>query len=396
MNAFFISCEMTRNPGLAGKPAAVAGDPQKRSGIILAANYEARGFGVKTTMALHQALKLCPGMLTVPPDHIFYEKKSNEVMQLLACYSPVVEQNSIDEAWLDMTGAEGLFGEPRKAAEAIMGRIRDELGLWCSIGIAENKFLSKMASEMKKPMGITELWKEDLQLKLWPLPAQAMYGIGRQTAQRLQDLGIETIGGIANAKVEFLTKHLGKSGIEIHLHANGIDTSPVAAHSSCGMKSIGRSVTLPEDISDLSAAGVILMDMADEVGMSARMHGKKGRTVQITIKHSDFSVITRQTTIPATWLTKDIISSGIGLLKANWDTRMPARLLGISLCGFEEDSRMNQISMFDTDGANRLDGMNKSCIRDEKEEKLEKAMDAIRARHGTGKINRAVLIKKNK
>jgi DNA polymerase-4 len=165
MNAFFISCEMTRNDSLIGIPAAVAGDPKKRTGIILAANYEARACGVKTTMVLHEALKLCPKIVLVPPDHRFYEQKSKEVMGLLSNYTPILEQNSIDEAWLDMTGSEGLFGKPVDAAKRIMGELKDRLRLWCSIGIAENKFLAKMAAEMKKPLGITELWEDDIPIK---------------------------------------------------------------------------------------------------------------------------------------------------------------------------------------------------------------------------------------
>ena len=142
-------------------------------------------------MVLREALKLCPRLVLVPPNHQFYEKKSEEVMEILSRYTPVVEQNSIDEAWLDMTGTESLTGKPLEAAKRIMDNIKTELGLWCSIGIAENKFLAKMASEMKKPLGITELWKEKLEYKLWPLPVQSMYGIGKQTAHKLQ-MGIET------------------------------------------------------------------------------------------------------------------------------------------------------------------------------------------------------------
>jgi DNA polymerase-4 len=152
MNAFFISCEMTRNNGLVGIPAAVAGDPKKRTGIILAANYEARAQGVKTAMVVQEALRLCPKITLVPPDHRFYRQKSDEVMELLSHYTPILEQNSIDEAWLDMTGCQGLFGKPVASASRIMNEIKDGLRLWCSIGIAENKFLAKMASEMKKPL----------------------------------------------------------------------------------------------------------------------------------------------------------------------------------------------------------------------------------------------------
>ncbi len=230
MNAFFISCEMTRNPSLRGIPAAVAGDPKTRTGIIIAANYDARAFGVKTTMVLHEALKLCPKMVIVPPDHHFYEQKSKEVMDLLSNYTPIVEQNSIDEAWLDMTGCEGLFGKPVDAAKRIMDEIKENLGLWCSIGIAENKFLSKMASDMKKPLGITELWEKDIPTKLWPLAVNEMYGVGKKTSQKLNQFDIKTIGELAKSDYSFIAKTFGKFGSEMHQRANGIDNSPVVAH----------------------------------------------------------------------------------------------------------------------------------------------------------------------
>ena len=201
---------MTRNPSLVGIPAAVAGDPKKRTGIILAANYEARAFGVKTTMVLHEALKLCPELSVVPPDHHFYGQKSEEVMQLLSNYTPALEQNSIDEAWLDMTGSEGLFGKPLEAAQRIMNEIKDNLSLLCSIGIAENKFLAKMAVEMKKPLGITELWENDIQDKLWPLPVKEMYGVGSKTTEKLNRMGIKTIGELAKSDEKPHCQRIGK------------------------------------------------------------------------------------------------------------------------------------------------------------------------------------------
>ena len=300
MNAFFISCEMTRNESLVGTPAAVAGDPKKRTGIILAANYEARSYGVKTTMVLHEALGLCPKLILVPPDHHFYGEKSEEVMDLLSNYTPSLEQNSIDEAWLDMTGSEGLFGKPVDAANRIMNEIKNRLGLWCSIGIAENKLLAKMAAEMKKPLGITELWKDDIPIKLWPLPVKEMYGIGSKTAEKLNHMGIKTIGELAKLDINIIVKTFGKYGNEVYLHANGIDNSPVLARMADDMQSIGRSTTLAEDISDVEKAKLVLMELADDIGVTSRRHGKKGHTVHITLKYCDFKVITRQTWFPDT------------------------------------------------------------------------------------------------
>ncbi|WP_333860371.1 DNA polymerase IV [Clostridium sp.] len=389
MNAFFISCESTRHPEIIDKPAAVAGDPENRRGIILTANYEARKFGVKTTMLLHQALKLCPDMIIIPPDHKFYKHKSRQVMDILSGYTPVIEENSIDEAWLDMTGCERIFGKPYECAKQIMEHINNELGLKCSIGISENKFLAKMASEMKKPSGITELWKKDIEHKLWPLPIQFMYGVGKQTTQKLEKMKIKTIGELALFNRGHLVKKLGKIGGEIYQLANGIDISQIKPHLQHDIKSIGKSVTLPHDISDIESAKIILMKLSDEVGMTARRHNKKGRTVQISIKYSNFHSITRQTTIPATYLVKEIYSAGIEMLQKNWNKQLPVRLLGISLSGFIKDNDSKQISIFNMlEADHEIDSVDKI-------DKLEIAIDNIRQKYGSSIINRAILMKKD-
>lgn len=387
MNAFFISCEMTRNPSLVGIPAAVAGDPKKRTGIILAANYEARACGVKTTMVIHEALRLCPKLSLVPPDHHFYGQKSEEVMDLLSDYTPDLEQNSIDEAWLDMTGSEGLFGKPLDAAQRIMNEIKDRLGLWCSIGIAENKFLAKMAAEMKKPLGITELWEKDIPEKLWPLSVKEMYGVGAKTAGKLNHIGIRTIGELAKSDAGTIMKALGKAGNEIYWHARGIDPSIVLAHADDDVKSIGREKTLPEDITDIEKAKIILMELADDVGMTVRKQGKEGRTVHITLKYSDFRSVTRQMTMPATSVTREIYQAGCSLLAQNWSKGHPVRLIGISISGFYEHASSDQLSLFDQKQGN---------VRSDKNRQIDEAMDKIRNKHGSEIITVAALVKKDR
>lgn len=388
MDAFFISCESIRHPEIIGVPAAVAGDPQKRSGIILTANYEARRFGITTTMTLNKALKLCPDLVVIPPDHHFYRQKSQEVIDILSCYTPVIEQNSIDEAWLDMTGCDKVSGNPLESSKNIMLRIRNELGLSCSIGISENKFLSKMASEMKKPSGITEIWKKDIEKKLWNLPVEFMYGIGKHTSEKLRNMKIATIGEVAIFNKNILRKRLGKIGGEIYELANGIDDSPVRPHSVSDIKSIGKSITLSKDVHDIEYAKHILMQLSDKVGMTARRYKKKGRVVQISIKYYNFKVITRRSTIPSTFSVKEIYSTGIKLLEKNWNPQMPIRLLGISLSGFVNESEARQISMFE------ISGTESNKITRNKSDKIEDIIGNIRKKYGYSIISRAVLLNK--
>lgn len=385
MNAFFITCEMSVNPELKGRPAAVAGDPKNRSGIILAANYDARAYGVKTTMLIHEALSICPGLILVPPTRGLYEKKSREFMQILSRYSPVIQKNSIDEAWLDLTGCERLFGEPVHTAQRIMDEIRYELDLWCSIGISENKFLAKMASEMKKPLGITELWKEDIPAKMWPLKIRQMYGIGQKTEEKLKRIGVLTIGDLAQCDDRMLNEHFGKYGQELKRLANGIDDSSVDPEPKSATRSISRSTTLAKDITDIEDARTVLLSLAEEVGEEARRSDFRGKSVSIVIRYSDFTTITRQKTIVPSFLTKDIYRTGVELLSENWDRRRPVRLLGIGISNIDEEMPV-QLSIFD------INEELPDTVK--KEEKLERAIDSIRSRFGSDMVKRAALVEK--
>lgn len=386
MNAFFIGCEMTRIPELKTKPAAVAGDPKNRGGIILSPNYEARKYGVKTTMLIHEARKLCSDIVFVPPEHSFYSHMSGLVMEILARYAPVVQQNSIDEAWLDLTGCEKLFGKPVEIAERIMKDIEEELDLWCSIGISENKFLAKMASEIKKPRGITELWINDIKTMLWPLKVREMYGVGRQSEKKLNNMGIYTIGDIAAKDKRALIREFGKYGEEIHMLANGYDSSTVDPRSYAGSKSISRSTTLPVDTTDIEYLKDILLELSEEIGLEARRQDYRGKTVSIVIKYSDFQTITRQKSMPQTYLTKEIYETGVKLLEENWNRTRPIRLIGIGIGGTAEES-VQQISLFDITEE-------KADVK--REEKLEKAIDAIKEKYGLGAVKRARLITSEK
>lgn len=212
-----------------------------------------------------------------------------------------------------------------------------------------------------------------------------MYGIGGKTAEKISRMGIQTIGDLAKFDRNKIIKTLGKGGEEISLHANGQDSALVQPNSPGDMKSIGRSKTLPEDITDIEKAKIVLLELADDIGMTARKYGKKGRSVHITLKYSDFQVITRQTIIPATSITEEIYQAGCRLLIQNWNRFHPVRLIGINIAGFDEDTFTDQMSLFDIMEEN---------VKSDKQKKIDQAMDKIRSRHGTGKISRATLIKK--
>ncbi|MDF1618503.1 DNA polymerase IV [Petrocella sp. FN5] len=378
MNAFFASCEQARNPELKQVPLIVGGDPETRRGIVLAASYDAKAYGVKTTMLIHEAMRLCPKGKVIAASHDLYVEMSQKVMSIFDDYTPIKQQVSIDEAFLDMTGTEHLFGEPKVAAKRIQDDILKQLDLPCSVGIANNKLLAKMASEYKKPMGITTLFEEGFRERIWPLEVGELYGIGKKTVPKLMAMGIKTIGDLANAKVNILVDAFGyKTGMYMHESANGIGTDVVDG-SMEQPKSIGNEMTYSKDILEMALIREEVLLLADRVGYRLRRKMLSGKTVSVKLKYSDFSVMTRSKTIEApTHHTEIIYETAMALIRQAW-TKKPLRLLGVTVSGFEA-SDYRQVSLFDME------------MTTEKAE-VDHMLDEIRNKYGYSSIKRATLL----
>lgn len=330
MNAFYCSVHASHEPQrYRGKPIAVGGNVEERRGILVTASYECRAKGVKTGMPIWEARKLCPEMIVISPDFELYRRYSREMMQILYRYTPLVEQASIDEAYLDITGCESM-GSPLDISTSIQQQIKSVLGLPCSIGIAPNKFLAKMASDMKKPNGITILRKRDVKEKLWPMPAGNLHGVGKKTTAKLQKLKIHTIGELAAAPVDLLRREFGKAGVLHQEHANGNDRAIVDPYAMEEVKSIGNSTTLPRDVDELETLKQVLMQLAESVSRRLNKREMLAESLQITIRYADWRTITRSLTIITPFdAAQDIFDYASALFDKHWSGE-PVRLLGIS------------------------------------------------------------------
>lgn len=336
MNAFYCSCHAAAEPlKFARRPTAVAGNPETRHGIVVTASYEARRRGVRATMTVQQAVRACPDLTLISPDFQLYRDFSQRVFALIQEYTPQVEVFSIDECWADVSGC-SQFGTPLDIATQIQKRIQSELQLPCSIGIGPNKFVAKMASDLKKPLGITEISSDDVVTKLWPLPVEQMFGVGKSSAERLQRLAIRTIGDLAAADLRKLAPLFGKRSFTIHEHANGRDPSPVSSEQEAA-KSVGHSITLSADTSDFEELSTVLLNLSDQVGRRVRRHKRVGKTVQLTLRFANRNTITRSKTLAhATDLTEDIYKTAQYLLCAHKQPEQKVRLLGVSLTHLSE------------------------------------------------------------
>jgi DNA polymerase IV len=351
MNAFYCSCHEAAEPALyRGKPTAVAGSPETRHGVVVTASYEARRRGVRATMTVPEAQRICPDIIFIAPDFKLYREYSRRAFDVVRRFTPLIEIFSIDECWADVTGSR-QFGTALDIARSIQECLLHELSLPCSIGVGPNKFLTKMASDFHKPLGITELWTSDVQEKLWPLSVGQMFGIGKKSAERLERMGIRTIGDLARADVTRLARVFGKRAMELIKHANGIDDSPVTDDRE-PPKSIGHSITLPEDVSDLDELRTVLLNLSDQVGRRMRHHMMVGKTVQITMRYTDRKTVTRARTLDNyTDLTEQIYETAYLLLSEHKPKGAKLRLVGVAVSGLCKRDKVEptheQLTLFD-------------------------------------------------
>jgi len=346
MNAFFAAVEQQANPALRGKPVGVIGAGART--ILTTASYEARAFGVKTGMTVHEARERCPEIVLVVGNNRRYTHTSAGIVAILRDYTPLVEVFSIDEAFLDLTGCFSLFGPPERVAHQIKARIRHRFGLTCSIGLAPNKLLAKLASEMKKPDGLTVLRPEGIPAQLETVPAGELCGIGPQLQRQLALLGIRTCGELGRFPLEILRRKFGVVGERLQRMGRGEDDSPVVpAEEDDEVKSVGHSMTLDRDLSRADDIRHRLLELAEMVGRRARRYGVAGHTVTITIRYANFHTFSVQETRQHPINRSDEIYAAATAILARLTLDQPVRLLGVRLSNLGRQAR--QYSLFADD-----------------------------------------------
>ncbi|WP_347549700.1 DNA polymerase IV [Pseudalkalibacillus hwajinpoensis] len=373
MNSFYASVEVAYNPDLQGKPLAIAGNVEERRGIVVTSSYEARTKGVKTTMPVWEAKKYCPELLVMPPNFPLYRETSLQIFTLLESYTPIVQPVSIDEGYLDITDDCGNRS-PIAIAKEIQERIHKEIGIPCSIGIAPNKFLAKMASEMKKPLGITILRKRELDAMLWPLDVGEMHGVGKKTKEKLHELKIKTIRDLAHANPVQLEMKLGINGKRLYDRANGRDDRPVDPNAIDEFKSVGNSTTFPEDLVDNQRINVALTNLSDSVAKRMDKKGVLSFNIQLTIKYNDRTTVTRSRKLenPVSQ-SGDILEAARHLLEKHWSGQ-PIRLLGVTGQQLVDRNEATvQLDLF-------------SFEADSKRVNLQNTIGSIRAKYGESSL----------
>ena len=375
MDAFFAAVEQRDKPGLRGKPVIIGGRPDQR-GVVSTCSYEARQFGVRSAMPLREAFRRCPNGIFLPGNHKKYSAVSREIQQIFREYTPLVEPLSLDEAFLDVTGCEGLFGPVVEIGKQIKDRISRETGLTASVGVACNKFLAKVASDLEKPSGFVVIGPEDVERVLWPLPVRRMWGVGEKTARHLSEFGWTTIGIVAQQPLANLKERFGSLGEQLYALARGWDDRPV--NPGREVKSVGNETTFARDIEDGDKVKAALLELAQEVGRRLRKQGLTGRVVTLKLRYADFTTITRaETLVEHTDWDGEIYRVAHGLFVKNWG-RTAVRLVGVTVSKLAPRDEVGQLAFF---GQNR-----------EKEEKLAEALDRVRDKFGEKAVTRARLL----
>lgn len=330
MDAFFVSIEESRNPTLRGKPVIVGGDPDGR-GVVSAASYEARKFGVRSGMALSQAKKLCPQAIFLRGDFERYSLVSRRIFKIVSKYTPDVEMASIDEAYLDLTGFGRLYGHTFGTAQRIKDEIKDRLRLNASIGIGTNKLIAKVASRCAKPNGIMMVFPGYEKAFLSPLSVERLPGVGKNLKEKLISFGVPTIGILATIEKDLLVRTFGKWGLVLHYNANGVDCSPIGGRDS-GPKSVSRETTFDEDTIDRKLIFSTLFWLVERTAKSLREENLQARTITLKLRYSDFSTVTRSMTLrEGTDVDKKIYRCVEELFRKAWTRRGRVRLLGVCL-----------------------------------------------------------------
>lgn len=363
---------------LRNEVSAVGGDMAMRHGIILAKSIPAKKYCIQTGETILEAQQKCPHLILVPPNYGLYERCSEAFMNILRKYSPCVEQYSIDEAFLDMTDTGLLWGEPVDVANQIREEIRDTLGFTVNIGVSENKLLAKMASDFRKPDMVHSLWHNEIQEKMWPLPVSELFFVGRATAKKLFTLGIRTIGDLANTDPCLLKSHLKKHEELIWEFANGMDVSVVQSETPAN-KGYGNSTTIAFDVCDTSTAKLVLLALAETVGMRLRAAGVRAEVIAVGIKTYDLQYSSHQMTLlNATNITIELHRYACQLFDELWDGTA-IRHLGIHTSRLKDQMNMRQLDMFDETNYEKL-------------EKMDAVIDKIRRCYGNDSVMRAAFI----
>jgi DNA polymerase IV len=374
MDAFYASVEQTDNPDLKGK-CVVVGGTSPRS-VVSAASYEARKFGVKSAMPMFMALKKCPHAVVLPVRMERYKEISRQIMGILEGFSPIVEQISIDEAFLDVSGFERIHHSPEQMARKIKQAIFSTFALSCSIGVAPNKFLAKVASEYRKPDGLTVIPPDEVEDFINTLPIEKVPGIGVKTYDALATIGIHTLGEVKKYPARIIVDCLGKFGRRLIDLAAGIDRSPVCPHGRA--KSVGSEETFSSDIADKNVLKTILLKQSEDVGRQLRAKKLKAKTVTLKIKHSDFTQITRSITLDEPIQSAQFLCAAAAKLLDDYPLKKRVRLIGVSASALLPDNLPVQKKLFQKENG-----------RKENWDKVDTVVDAITRKYGKTMIRKA-------